>query len=159
VWWWRYAGLTDAKTSTLKPEQVGFAPLPSMPGKPATTYTNTWFYGLNRNSARKDAAMEFLAWLTQPEIERDLLLDKTKNEVVAVQVPNLINGDVNVRFGGMHVAAAQSLKAARGVPLFAQWPQVSDLLEAAINDLAAGKGDVKTALDGAAQRARRIMRA
>ena len=159
VWWWRYANLTDAKTSTLKPEQVGFAPLPSVAGKAGTTYTNTWFYGLNRNSARKDAAMEFLAWLTQPEIERDLLLDKTKNEVVAVQVPNLINGDVNVRFGGMHVAAAQSLKAARGVPLFAQWPQVSDLLEAAINDLAAGKGDVKTALDGAAQRARRIMRA
>ena len=31
VWWWRYAGLTDAKTSTLKPEQVAYAPLPSFP--------------------------------------------------------------------------------------------------------------------------------
>ncbi len=159
VWWWRFANLTDPKTSTLKPEQVGFAPLPTVPGKAGTTYTNTWFYGLNRNSGRKDAAMEFLAWLTQPEIERDLLLDRSKNEVVAVQTSNLINGDVNLRFGGMHVAAAQSLKAARGVPLFPQWPQISDLLEATINDLAAGKGDVKSALDGAAQRARRMLRA
>ena len=158
VWWWRYAVLTDPKTSTLKPEQVGFVPLPSMPGKDNTTYTNTWFYGINRNSKRKDAAMEFLTWLTQPSIERDLLLDKTKNEVVAVQNANLIDAAVNQRFEGMHRAAAQSLKGAHGVPLFAQWPQFSDLLEATINELASGQGDVKSALDAAAQRARRALR-
>jgi ABC-type glycerol-3-phosphate transport system substrate-binding protein len=129
-----------------------------MPGKENTTYTNTWFYGINRNSKRKDAAMEFLTWLTQPSIERDLLLDKTKNEVVAVQNANLIDAAVNQRFEGMHKAAAQSLKGAHGVPLFAQWPQFSDLLEATINELASGQGDVKAALDNAAQRARRIMR-
>ncbi|MBU3712898.1 MAG: sugar ABC transporter substrate-binding protein [Limnohabitans sp.] len=158
VWWWRYASLTDPKTSTLKPEQIGFVPLPAMPGKENTTYTNTWFYGINRNSKRKDAAMEFLTWLTQPSIERDLLLDRTKNEVVAVQNANLIDAAVNQRFEGMHKAAAQSLKGAHGVPLFAQWPQFSDLLEATINELASGQGDVKAALDNAAQRARRIMR-
>lgn len=158
VWWWRYASLTDAKTSTLKPEQVGFVPLPSMPGKDNSTYTNTWFYGINRNSKRKDAAMEFLTWLTQPGIERDLLLDRSKNEVVAVQNANLVDAAVNQRFDGMHRAAAQSLKGAHGVPLFPQWPQFSDLLEATINELASGQGDVKSALDGAAQRARRIMR-
>lgn len=158
VWWWRYASLTDPKTSTLNADQVGFVPLPSMPGKDNTTYTNTWFYGINRNSKRKDAAMEYLAWLTQPEIERDLLLDKSKNEVVAVQTSNLLNADVNKRFDGMHRAAAQSLKGAHGVPLFAQWPQFSDLLEATINELASGQGDVKSALDNAATRAKRIMR-
>ena len=158
VWWWRYAGLTDPKTSTLKPEQVGFVPLPSMPGKDNTTYTNTWFYGINRNSKRKDAAMEFLTWLSQPAIERDLLLDRSKNEVVAMQMSNLMDAAVNQRFDGMHRAAAQSLKGAHGVPLFPQWPQFSDLLEATINELASGQGDVKTALDSAAQRARRVMR-
>ena len=158
VWWWRYAGLTDAKTSTLKPEQVGFVPLPSMPGKDNTTYTNTWFYGINRNSKRKDAAMEFLTWLTQPAIERDLLLDKSRSEVVAVQTGNLLDAAVNQRFEGMHRAGAQALKGARGVPLFSQWPQLSDLLEATINELASGQGDVKSALDNAAGRARRFMR-
>ena len=158
VWWWRYAGLTDPKTSTLKPEQVGFVPLPSMPGKDNTTYTNSWFYGINRNSKRKDAAMEFLTWLSQPTIERDLLLDRSKNEVVAMQMSNLLDAAVNQRFEGMHRAAAQSLKGAHGVPLFAQWPQFSDLLEATISELASGQGDVKTALDSAAQRARRVMR-
>ena len=158
VWWWRYAGLTDAKTSTLKPEQVGFAPLPSMPGRSATTYTNTWFYGINRSSKRKDAAMEFLTWLTQPEVERTLLLDRSRNEVVAVQTANLIDGDVNRRFGGMHLFGAQALKGAKGTPLFPQWAQVSDILEAAISELAGGQGQVKPVLEAAAARARRALR-
>jgi multiple sugar transport system substrate-binding protein len=102
--------------------------------------------------------MEFLTWLTQPAIERDLLLDRTKNEVVAVQNANLIDAAVNQRFDGMHRAGAASLKGARGVPLFEQWPQFSDLLEATINELASGGGDVKTALDSTAQRARRALR-
>lgn len=159
VWWWRYASLVDPKVSTLKPEQVAFAPLPSMPGKPNTTYTNTWFYGINRYSKKKAAAMEFLTWLSQPEIERAVLLDKSMNEVVAMQTKNLIDADVNVRFNGMHVFGAQALKGARGTPLFPQWPQVSDVLEASISELASGKGQVKPALDEAAARVRKAMRA
>ena len=159
VWWWRYASLVDPKVSTLKPEQVAFAPLPSMPGKPNTTYTNTWFYGINRNSKKKAAAMEFLTWLSQPEIERGVLLDKSMNEVVAMQTKNLIDADVNVRYNGMHVFGAQALKGAKGTPLFPQWPQVSDVLEASISELASGKGQVKPALDDAAARVRKAMRA
>ena len=159
VWWWRYASLVDAKTSTLKPEQIGFAPLPSMPGKANTTYTNTWFYGINKNSKKKEAAMEFLTWLSHPDIERGVLLDKSMNEVVAMQTKNLLDADVNVRYSGMHVFAAQAFKGAKGTPLFAQWPQVSDVLEATISELAAGQKQVKPALDEAAAKVRRIMRA
>jgi multiple sugar transport system substrate-binding protein len=158
VWWWRYAMLTDPKTSTLKRDQVGFAPLPSMPGRDATTYTNTWFYGINRSSRQKDAAMEFLTWLSDPAIERSVLLDPKLNEVVAVQTANLLDGDVNVRFGGMHLFGAQALKGAKGTPLFPQWAQVSDVLEAAISEMAAGQVAVKASLDAAAGRVRRVMR-
>ena len=159
VWWWRYAGLIDPKTSTLKSDQIGFAPLPSMPGREATTYTNTWFYGINRNSKQKNAAMEFLTWLSDPALERSVLLDRRLNEVVAMQTSNLIDGDVNLRFGGMHLFGAQALKGARGTPLFAQWPQVSDILEATISEIVAGQVTVKAGLDAAAAKARRALRA
>jgi multiple sugar transport system substrate-binding protein len=159
VWWWRYAGLVDPKTSTLKSDQVGFAPLPSMPGREATTYTNTWFYGINRSSKQKNAAMEFLTWLSDPALERSVLLDRRLNEVVAMQTSNLIDGDVNLRFGGMHLFGAQALKGARGTPLFAQWPQVSDILEATISEIVAGQVTVKAGLDAAAAKARRALRA
>ena len=159
VWWWRYASLVDPKVSTLKPEQIAFAPLPSMPGKPNTTYTNTWFYGINKHSKKKEAAMEFLTWLSNPEIERGVLLDRSMNEVVAMQTKNLLDADVNVRYKGMHVFAAQALKGAKGTPLFSQWPQVSDVLEASISELASGKAQVKPTLDDAAARVRKAMRA
>jgi multiple sugar transport system substrate-binding protein len=159
VWWWRYASLLDPKTSTLKPEQIAFAALPSMPGKDSTTYTNTWFYGINKNSKKKGASMEFLTWLTNPEIERSVLLDKSMNEVVAVQTKNLLDADVNVRYKSMHLFAAQALKGAKGAPSFPQWSQVSDVLEAAISELATGKVQVKPALDNAAARVRKILRA
>ncbi len=159
VWWWRYASLVDPKVSTLKPEQVAFAPLPSMPGKPNTTYTNTWFYGINKNSKKKEAAMEFLTWLSNPDIERGVLLDRSMNEVVAMQTKNLLDADVNVRYNGMHVFAAQALKGAKGTPLFPQWPQVSDILEASISELASGKALVKPTLDDAAARVRKALRA
>jgi multiple sugar transport system substrate-binding protein len=159
VWWWRYAGLTDAKTSTLKPEQVAYAPLPSFPGKESTTYTNSWFYGINKNSKKKEAAMEFLAWLGDPSVELSVLLDRSLNEVVAVQTGNMLNQDVNVRFKAMHLFGAQALRGAKGTPLFQQWPQVSDLLEATISDVVAGRSQVKPAMDEAANRAKKILRA
>jgi multiple sugar transport system substrate-binding protein len=159
VWWWRYAGLTDAKTSTLKPEQVAYAPLPSFPGKESTTYTNSWFYGINKNSKKKEAAMEFLAWLGDPSVELSVLLDRSLNEVVAVQTGNMLNQDVNVRFKAMHLFGAQALRGAKGTPLFQQWPQVSDLLEATISDVVAARSQVKPAMDEAANRAKKILRA
>jgi multiple sugar transport system substrate-binding protein len=159
VWWWRYAGLVDPKTSTLKPEQVGYAPLPSYPGKENSTYTNSWFYGINKNSKKKDAAMEFLAWLGDPAIERSVLLDKSLNEVVAVQTRNMLDQDVNIRFKSMHLFGAQALRGAKGTPLFAQWPQVSDLLESTMSDIIAGKTTVKAGMDEAAARARKMLRA
>ncbi len=159
VWWWRYAGLTDAKTSTLSANQVAYAPLPSFPGKESTTYTNSWFYGINKNSKKKEAAMEFLAWLGDPSVELSVLLDRSLNEVVAVQTANMLNQDVNVRFKAMHLFGAQALRGAKGTPLFSQWPQVSDLLEATINDVVSGRAQVKPAMDEAANRARKILRA
>jgi len=47
---------------------------------------------------------------------------------------------------------------AKGTPLFPQWGQVSDILEAAISDIAAGQVQVKAGLDAAAGRVRRAMR-
>ena len=76
-----------------------------------------------------------------------------------MQTRNLLDADVNVRFKGMHVFAAQAFKGARGTPLFPQWPQVSDVLEASISELATGTKQVKPVLDDAAARVRKIMRA
>ena len=157
VWWWRLQQLRG-KDAKISGDQVAFAPLPSYPGASSTTYTNTWFYGLNKFSKKHDAGMEYLSWLTQPKIERSLLVDASKNEIVCVQRANLIDREVNQVSNGLHRFGALGLQGARGVPLIPEWPQMSDILETSMSELASGKAQVKPALDDAAGRIRKLLR-
>lgn len=157
TWWWRYQGLTDGKSSTLSPEKVGFAPMPGYPGAATPSHTNLWLYGIDRHSKKKTAAMEFLAWLTQPAIEKSLLLDPAQHEIVSVQSANLADPAVNAISQGMHRMAGEVLKNARVLPLIPQWPVISDILDTAISKMALGTIPVKEGLDDAARKVRKLV--
>ncbi|SMX50817.1 ABC transporter substrate-binding protein [Maliponia aquimaris] len=151
VWWWVRSQLTDPEQSKLTAEQVGFTALPSVAGADRTTYTNTWIFGVTDGSDAKDAAAEFLGWLTDPALERDVLLDPALNEVVAVHMSNLRDPEVNARWGGMHQSAADALATAEGIDFGDNWPRIAEILETAISSLASGEmTDTRAALDKAA---------
>lgn len=151
VWWWVRSQLTDPEQSTLTPEQVGFVALPSVDGADRTTFTNTWIFGVTQESDVKGAAAEFIGWLTDPALERDVLMDPDLSEVVAVHMSNLTDPEVNARWGGMHQAAAEALSTAEGVGFGENWPRIAQILETAISSLASGEEtDVKATLDEAA---------
>ncbi|SEW26326.1 carbohydrate ABC transporter substrate-binding protein, CUT1 family [Cognatiyoonia koreensis] len=152
VWWWVRSQLTDPEQSTLTADQVAFTSLPSVDGADRTTYTNTWIFGVTQESDAKDAATEFLGWLTDPALEREVLLDPDLSEVVAVHMSNLTDPEVNERWGGMHQAAADALATAEGVEFGDDWPRIALILETAISSLASGEeSDVQAALDKAAE--------
>ena len=152
VWWWVRSQLTDPEQSKLTAEQVGFTSLPSISGADRTTYTNTWIFGVTEGSNNKDAAAEFLGWLTDPALEREVLLDPNGNEVVAVHMSNLTDPEVNARWGGMHQAAADALATAEGIEFGDDWPRIAEILETAISSLASGEEtDTKAALNKAAE--------
>ena len=152
VWWWVRSQLTDPEQSTLTPEQVGFTALPSVAGADRTTFTNTWIFGVTAESDNKDAATEFLGWLTDPALERDVLMDPDLSEVVSVHMSNLKDAEVNARWGGMHQAAADALATAEGIGFGDNWPRIVLILETAISSLASGEAtDVQATLDKAAE--------
>lgn len=152
VWWWVRSQLTDPEQSKLTPEQVGFTALPSVAGSERTTYTNTWIFGVTEGSKSKGAATEFLGWLTDPALEREVLLDENLSEVVSVHMSNLSDADVNARWGGMHQAAADALATAEGIEFGANWPRIAEILETAISSLASGEeSDTQAALNKAAE--------
>lgn len=152
VWWWVNSQLTDPEQSTLTADQVGFTALPSVAGADRTTFTNTWIFGVTQESDNKDAATEFLGWLTDPVLERDVLLDPELSEVVSVHMSNLTDPEVNARWGGMHQAAADALATAEGIEFGDNWPRIVLILETAISSLAAGEEtDVQAVLDKAAE--------
>jgi multiple sugar transport system substrate-binding protein len=158
VWWWVRGQLIDPKTSKLTEDQVGFAPMPSFEGRPASTYINAWIYALTKNAKRKDAAMEFITYVTDPSIERDILVDPKENEVIAAQWSNLRDADVNKRFAGMHLMAAEALQTTKAVPYSAEWPQIMEALENAMSEASSGGRSVNDAFKAAEASVRRIVR-
>jgi multiple sugar transport system substrate-binding protein len=158
VWWHVYnrLSLPDAGVTA---EQVGFVPLPSYPGKGATTYTNSWIYGLNSLSQKHDPAMEFLDYISAPEIERSILLDPAENDVVCVHWENLRNEEVNARFNGMHALAAEALETTtNSIPNIPEFLPIVDALSVEVSKIVTGGADVPTALADAESQAARIMR-
>lgn len=157
LWWWVRSQLTDPEQSKVTADQLGFTSLPSVGDAERTTFTNTWIFGVTEGSASKDAAVEYLGWLTDPAIERDVLLDENLTEVVAVHFSNLRDPEVNARWGGMHQAAADALATAPGMEFGSDWPRIAEILETAVSGLASGEqSDVQAALDTAAEEIKRI---
>ena len=123
-----------------------------------TTFTNTWVWGITRRSRRKDAAAELLAWIANPALEREVLLDPRESDVVAVMQPNLVDEAVNARFGGMHRFAAEGLARTQSITFGPEWPQISEALETAMSEAASGTRSVPDAFNAAAASVRRIVR-
>lgn len=151
VWWWVRSQLIDATQSSVTAEQLGYASMPMVAGSVPTSYANTWVYGVTAESQNPDAAKEFLAFVTDPALEREILLDPALNEVVSVRLSNLRDAEVNARWGGMHMAAADAAESAPVIPFGPQWPRVLEILENTMSGLASGVStDVRAALDQAA---------
>lgn len=157
VWWWVRSQLTDPEQSSVTEDQLGFTSLPAVDGAERTTFTNTWIFSVTDGTQNRDAAIEYLGWLTDPALERDVLLDENLDEVVAVHFSNLRDDAVNERWGGMHQAAADALETAEGIEFGDDWPRVSEILETAISSLASGEEtDTAAALNKAAEEIERI---
>ncbi len=160
VWWWVYSVLTGSK-STLKPEQVGFAPMPQMPGGAPVSYALSLPFAVSGLSKKKDAAWEFMKWVSSPELEVACATDKSDPEsadIVVTHKASFLDPKVNEANFNLHRVAAQTLEGSRILPQIKEWPQIAVVLENTISELATGSKPVKAGLDQAAQEVDRILR-
>ena len=156
--WWHIYNRFGGKDSVITKEQVGFVPLPTYAGAEPSTYVNNWIYGVNKRSKVPKATLEFLTWISQPEIERAILVDPTENDVVAVNWSNLRDPEVNKRFGDMHNVAARALTKTKTIPNIPEFLPAVDVMEVAMSNIVTGQATVADAMNGAASQVARIMR-
>ncbi|MDE0346729.1 MAG: sugar ABC transporter substrate-binding protein, partial [Boseongicola sp.] len=161
VWWWAYSGFYNPESSTLTKDQVGFAGMPSYQGT-TKTYAISMPFSISEYSKNQDAAWEFLKWLSNPEmdkanaIEREVGGKSIVNNVVT-HISSLQDPDVNSANDGIQAAAWDSLKESDIMPQIAEWPEIGDILSAAIAEAAAG-GDVEALMKEAAERTDKVLR-
>jgi len=160
VWWWTYSVLTGDR-SRLKPEQVGFAPMLRVGREDSPTVAIVMPFGIARQSRHQEAAWEFLKWVSDPALEKEIVCDKSDPQtadIVATHTATYLDEQVNTVNHGLHRAALQSLQQARTVPQLVVWPQVATALESAISEIVSSGKPVKDALDDAAAQTARIVR-
>lgn len=162
VWWWFYSAAINPKDSVLRADQVSFTAMPGYAGKPAVTLVNVHAWALSSYSKQKDAAWEFLKWVSNADLEKRNAIERSVagkpivNNVV-VQVGNMRDAEINKANAGVPGVGAASLERSRMLPMIIAWPEVGDALSKAINKAAAG-GDVKALLDDAANDSQRALR-
>ncbi|NKB26246.1 MAG: extracellular solute-binding protein [Rhodobacteraceae bacterium] len=161
VWWWAYSGFYNPDSSTLTKDQVAFTGMPSYNGV-TKTYAISMPFSISEYSENKEAAWEFLKWLSNPEmdktnaIEREVAGKPIVNNVVT-HISSLQDADVNAANDGIQAAAWESLKESDIMPQIAEWPEVGDILSAAIAEAAAG-GDTRQLMMDAAEQATRVLK-
>ncbi|MEM8824095.1 MAG: sugar ABC transporter substrate-binding protein [Pseudomonadota bacterium] len=160
VWWWAYSPMTNPEQSVLTKEQVSFAGMPSYQGR-TKTYAISMPFSISSYSQNQDAAWEFMKWLSNPDmdranaIEREVEGQAIVNNVVT-HIASLQDPDVNAANDGIQSAAWASLQESDIMPQIAEWPEVGDLLSAAIAEAAAG-GDTRQLMMDAAEQATRVL--
>ncbi len=160
VWWWVWSVLTGSK-STLEAEQVGFAPMPQTAGGPRVSYAISLPFGIAKASRRKEAAFEFLKWVSSPELEIACATDKSDPntaDIVVTHRASFLDPRVNAANVGLHRVAAESLEGSRIMPQLEVWPQIAVVLESTISELATGTKPVEAGLAEAAREADRILK-
>ena len=161
VWWWAYSGFYNPETSTLTKDQVAFAGMPSYKGV-TKTYAISMPFSISEYSGNKGAAWEFLKWLSNPEMDkanatvREVAGKSIVNNVVT-HISSLRDPDVNAANDGIQAAAWESLKESDIMPQIPEWPEVGDILSAAIAEAAAG-GDTRQLMMDAAEQATRVLK-
>ncbi|WHY94757.1 sugar ABC transporter substrate-binding protein [Neobacillus cucumis] len=163
-WWWVYPEFNSTETTAKGVAgNVGFAPVPGWEGKQSQANVSTFPLAMMKGSKNKDAAWEVLKWIAEPSEELDMVTKTLKNEVpatvqstVVTQTANLRNKELNDLSGGFYNVAADNFENARTLPKIKEWPQVADVLSAAISKMATG-GSVETNLQEASKKVEQLL--
>ena len=163
-WWWHYSDLTNPKaTAPGVASNIGFVSIPQWQGQGTATYAIDLPLGIMKDSKHQAAAWEYRKWVSNPDLEKNIVMDSLTNtspsdqhDIVIVQTPNLQDTELNKLSNGFYAIGAKSLASSRIMPQTPQWPQVSDVLSAAISSIASG-APVQATLDQAANSVQTIM--
>ena len=159
-WWWMASRMTNSDMPEVA-ENAAFAPAPGWEGGDVASYGYLWPVGILDQSDDRDAALEYLKWLTHPITERRIVLDAEDPALdtnVAVRLSVLADEEVNAVHNGLQGVASAVLANARTIPLIPEYTEIVPYLAEMINELATDPGaDVQAVLDRGAEDVRFVM--
>ena len=159
-WWWMASRMTNSDVPEVA-DNAAFAPAPGWEGGETTSYGYLWAVGVLDQSNDRDAALEYLKWLTHPITERRIVLDAEDPALdtnVAVRLSVLADEEVNDAHNGLQAVASAVLADARTIPLIPEYTEIIPMLAEYISEIATNpNADIQSVLDIAAEDVRFVM--
>ncbi|WFR98851.1 ABC transporter substrate-binding protein [Rhizobium tumorigenes] len=150
-WSYVYPIAQDPKASQVV-DKVAVAPLPHFAGGKSAACLGGYQLGVNANSKKREAAIEFLTWMSSPATQTRLAL----NFGLAPSRPAIFE-DAKLKAEQPFMASLQSVfTGATPRPITPQYAKVTLALQSSISK-ALVSGDVKTELEAAAAQINKIV--
>lgn len=158
-WWWVYSdfNLSDSADEEVQ-GNVGFTTVPGWEGKGSTANISTFPLGMMKDSENKEAAWEFMKWISEPENEKEIVMDALNGDSPSdqfstdiSQTENFNDEELNEAGDDLFKVGGEAFGNAQTLPKIPEWPEVSNIISSAISDMAAGAPVEKTTNEAAAE--------
>ncbi|MDX3924325.1 MAG: ABC transporter substrate-binding protein [Shinella sp.] len=150
-WSYVYPIAQDPKASQVV-DKVGVAPLPYFPGGKSAACLGGYQLGVNANSKNREAAIEFLTWLSSPETQQRIAL----NFGLAPTRPALFSDDKIKSEQPFMASLEKVFTGATGRPVTPEYAKVTLALQSGISR-ALVSGDVEAELAACAEEVNKIV--
>ena len=156
AWSWAYEVFQNPEASEqVVIDNTGFTPV--IPGEtgPTGPVAMTWPMAISASSENKEAALEWVKWMTNPEL--DLKAVGSGQTVVANRLSSLYSDGAAGSWGDFSKAMGDAYSSATPLPVYLEFPEGSDILETALTEIAGG-ANVADILNDAADDIDKVMK-
>lgn len=148
TYWWMLPQLDNAQQCPKVAGKVALAPMPGGKG-----VNGGWGWAIPKNSAQKDAAWQFIAWVESPEI----VLKRALAGNAPTRKDVFQNAEV-LRKYPYYKEAQAIIAGAQKVPIFAYTAEMEDVVGREISLVAGGQKGIAAALQDAARGLEALLR-
>ena len=122
----------------------------------------TWPLGISSTSRHKGAAAEWVKWVTNPDLDLSIIVDKSNpktSTVIANRIPSLRSPAANApdANNGYSDAMADAFERATHQPIYLGFSSVTETIEVALSDIMSG-ADIESTLKTANAQATEILK-
>jgi multiple sugar transport system substrate-binding protein len=158
AWSWAHEVFTGKDALPEVAANAGSSAVIPADGKAGNPIAMAWPIGISSSSEHKGAAAEWVKWVTNPDLDREIISNKSDPAlatVVANRISSMVSESANAKDAndGFSASMADAYKNATHQPIYLGFASVTEIIEAALSDIMGG-ADIEETLKSANEQAR-----
>ena len=133
--------------------KLHYAPLPKY--EEQHTRLSAWMFAINKYSGQKEEAYRYLCWVTDPTVEKRMIMGETEYRAIPARTDNYYDLEVVNEFPFL-LAVAQSFAGGVSWPQFPEFEEMYSVVSIELQNAVLDKKSSQQALSDAARELRKI---